>query len=99
MIGPHLFFKPVLWVLFTYFSNKAMAICTLMSLVIILAVLIFIKLVILKKRVKKLLYAEAILICLAFIVGGWWFPGVVILILATYLVCIWDFPIATLDTE
>lgn len=98
MIDPHLFFKPVLWVLFTYFGNKAMAICTLMSLIIILSITLLIY-VLKGRRVKKLLYAEVILICLAFIVGGWWFLGVVILVLATYLVCVWDFPVATLDTE
>lgn len=99
MIDPTLFIYPALWIMFTYFGNQAMAICTLMSLAIILAVLIFIKLVILKKRAKKLLYTEAILVSIIFIIGGWWVVGIILSAIATYLVCIWDFPVASLDTK
>lgn len=94
----NLFLKPALWVLFTFFGNKAMAICTLISLAIFL--LIPLAYYTFKgRRVKKMLYAEAVLISLAFIVGGWWFCGVVLFSVATYLACIWDFPVASLDTK
>ncbi len=98
MIDSNLLVYPILWIAFTYFGSKPMAICTLMSLVVILSILLF-TYVFKGRRVKKLLYAEAVLISLVFIIGGWWISGIVVWLTATWLVCIWDFPIATLDTK